>query len=173
MTPNSMPIRVLHVDDEPADLEITRILLKREAKDDFDFDFVSVLSAEDALEKLETEYFDAIVSDYKMPGMDGLEFLEAVRNDGRYDDTPFILFTGVGGPEVAKEALEKGAERYVTKRGNPSTQCNALAQAIYELALEKRKRKRKKKEKEESEEMTSLEGNEIMPLLSVNKRSRN
>jgi len=89
---NSMltPIRVLHVDDEPADLEITRIFLKREGKENFEI--ASVLSAEDALEKLESEHFDAVIADYKMPGMDGIEFLEAVRKSGKYVATPFILF---------------------------------------------------------------------------------
>lgn len=142
---DSMPIRVLHVDDEPAQLEITRVFVKRVVKGDFEI--VSVLSAEEALEKLETEEFDVVVSDYKMPGMDGIELLEAVRKGGKYADTPFIIFTGKGGAEVAKEALKKGAERYITKRGNPSTQCRALTRAIYELALEKKKKGKEKEER--------------------------
>jgi len=121
------------VDDELTHLKTTRIFLKRVAKGDFEI--VSVLSAEEALEKLETEDFDVVVSDYKMPGMDGIEFLEAVRKGDKYANTPFIIFTGMGGAEVAKEALKKGAERYITKRGDPSTQSSALARAIYELAL--------------------------------------
>jgi len=67
----SRTIRILHVDDEPADLEITRILIKREAKRDFEI--VGVLSAKEALKRLETEHFDAIIADYKMPEMDGIE----------------------------------------------------------------------------------------------------
>ena len=132
-----MPIRVLHVDDEPADLEITRIFLKREAKDGFEI--ASVLSAEEALEKLKSEHFDVVIADYKMPGMDGIEFLEAVKKSGKYAHTPFILFTGKGNPEVAKEALKKGADRYISKAGNPASQCNKLAQAISELVIEKGK----------------------------------
>ena len=65
----SRQIWILHVDDEPADLEITRILLQREGKDNFEI--TSVLSAEKALEKLENEYFDVVIADYKLPGMDG------------------------------------------------------------------------------------------------------
>ena len=133
---NAMPIRVLHVDDEPAHLEITRIFLKREAGSDFEI--VSVLSPEEAVEKLENEYFDVVVSDYNMPGMNGMDFLEALRQS-RNADMPFIFFSGTGGPEFAKEALKKGAERYITKKGDPSTQCNALARAIYELARDKNK----------------------------------
>ncbi|MEA2033367.1 MAG: response regulator [Euryarchaeota archaeon] len=130
-------IRVLHVDDEPADLEITKILLKREAKEDFEIS--GVLSAEEALGKCKGEHFDVVISDYKMPGMDGMEFLETVRNSGKYAHTPFILFTGKGSPEVAEEALKKGADRYISKAGNPASQCNELAHAISELVIEKRK----------------------------------
>jgi len=133
---NAMPIRVLHVDDEPAHLEITRIYLKREARSDFEI--VSVLSPEEALEKLENEYFDVVVSDCNMPGMNGMDFLEALRQS-RNADMPFIFFSGTGGPEFVEEALKKGAERYITKKGDPTTQCNALARAIYELTRDKYK----------------------------------
>ncbi len=131
---NVMPVRILHVDDEPAHLEITRIFLKRAAK--YDFEIVAVLSAEKALEKLENEYFDVVVSDYKMPGMNGMDFLETVRENINYADTPFIFFSGTGGPELVEEALKKGAERHITKKGDPSTQCTLLAGAIYELTRE-------------------------------------
>jgi len=124
----SDPIWILHVDDEPAHLEITRIYLKREAKDDFEI--VSVPSARKALEKLENDDFDVIVSDYKMPKMNGLEFLCAVKKSEKYANIPFVLFTSMSEPEVVDEALNKGAERYVAKSGSPATQCNQLALAI-------------------------------------------
>ena len=129
---SAMPIRILHVDDEPAHLEITRIYLKKEAKDDFVI--VSVLSAKKALKKLEYDDFDVIVSDYKMPAMNGIEFLDAVKRNGKSANIPFILFTGMGGPDVAEKALNMGAEGYVTKRGCPATQCSLLAQVIREQA---------------------------------------
>lgn len=129
--PGYRPIRVLHVDDEPSDLEITRILLKRKAKDTFKV--VSVLSAGEALNKLESELFDVIISDYRMPEMDGIKFLENVRNNESLNHIPFILFTGVGGAEIAVDALNKGADRYIPKNGNPIKQGNELARAINEL----------------------------------------
>ncbi|MHC1630477.1 MAG: response regulator, partial [Methanoculleaceae archaeon] len=49
------------------------------------------------------EPFDAVVSDYKMPGIDGIELLRAVRNGG--SDIPFIIFTGKGREEVVVEAI--------------------------------------------------------------------
>jgi CheY-like chemotaxis protein len=134
---NATPIRVLQVDDEPADLEITRIFLGRETKKNFEI--VSVLSAEEALEKLKSEHFDVVISDYRMPRMNGIEFLEAVRkSESHTANIPFIIFTGKGGAEVAKEALKKGADRYIAKNGNPARQCNKLAHAIRELANRER-----------------------------------
>ena len=127
------PIRVLHVDDEPADLEITRVFLKRETKENFEI--ASALSAKEALEKLKNEHFDAIISDYKMPGMNGIEFLEAVRKrENHTANIPFIFFSGTERTEVARAALNKGAGRYITKNGNPARQCNELARAIRALA---------------------------------------
>ena len=122
-------IRILHVDDEPVDLEITRVFMKKGGNDDFAIS--GVLSAEEALEKLEREHFDVIISDYKMPGMNGIEFLEAVRKSVPH--IPFILFT-VKGTEVTEDALRKGADRCITK-GNPASQCIELARAIRELVV--------------------------------------
>lgn len=58
------------------------------------------------MKTLQKGHFDVVVSDYKMPGMNGLEFLEVLRRE-RYD-LPFILFTGKGEEKVAMEALNKG-----------------------------------------------------------------
>ncbi|MGB2728025.1 MAG: response regulator [Halobacteriota archaeon] len=131
---NSAPrrIRILHVDDEPADLEITRLFLKRE-EGNAGFEISGVLSAEEALAKLERDqdHFDVIISDYRMPVMDGLEFLEEVRRT--VGGVPFILFSGMPEPEIREVALNKGADRYISKTGNPAGQCNELARAIREL----------------------------------------
>jgi len=65
--------------------------------------------------------------------MDGLAFLEALRKRRKYAHTPFILFTGMGNSGVAEKALEKGADRYISKAGNPASQCSKLARAVREL----------------------------------------
>jgi PAS domain S-box-containing protein len=76
-------------------------------------------STEEALVKLEKEAYDAVVSDYQMPGKDGLEFLEMLRKNG--NTTPFIMFTGKGREEVAVRAWSLGADHYVNKTGDPET----------------------------------------------------
>lgn len=124
---NPVRIRVLHVDDDPTVLELIQAFLRREDE----FEITSVVSAEEALAKLEKECFDVIISDCRMPGMGGLEFLEEVRET--WDSIPFVFFTGTEKPEIIEEAWKKGADRYITKNGHPATKCNELAHAIRDL----------------------------------------
>ena len=133
---DSTPIRILHVDDEPVELEITRVLLRRAGKEDFELS--SAFSAEEALEKLENEDFDAIIADYKMPKMDGIEFLGEVRKTRKCAQTPFILFSWKADEEIVKEAFKKGADKCIGKAGNATNQCDELAHAIRELVEGKR-----------------------------------
>ncbi|KXB07209.1 hypothetical protein AKJ51_01855 [candidate division MSBL1 archaeon SCGC-AAA382A20] len=119
-------MKVLLVDDETSILEQAKVFLERE---EGELDIDTAPSAEEALKLLENNAYDGIVSDYQMPQMDGLEFLEVIRED-RNSDIPFIIFTGKGREEVAIEALNLGADRYLQKRGNPKSQYGVLADAI-------------------------------------------
>jgi PAS domain S-box-containing protein len=117
-------IRVLYVDDESALLELCKVYLERAEE----FIVTTSSSAPEAIRKLELVRFDAIVSDYQMPEMDGIEFLKVVR--GRGDKTPFIIFTGKGREEVVIEALNAGADFYLQKGGEPKAQFAELAHKI-------------------------------------------
>lgn len=117
-------ISVLLVDDEPALLEVTRLFLER-------FGEVKVETSRSALEALElikTRSFDAIVSDYEMPMMDGIVFLKILRAEG--DATPFIIFTGKGREHVVLEALNNRADFFLSKGDDPKTQFAALDKMI-------------------------------------------
>jgi PAS domain S-box-containing protein len=103
-------VRILHVDDEPGFSETTAIYLERE---DDRFTVETATSAADALDQLTTET-DCVVSDHEMPGMNGIEFLSAVREE--YPDIPFILFTGKGSEEIASDAISAGVTDYLRKR---------------------------------------------------------
>ena len=101
---------ILHVDDDPELLELASEALDRE------LDSVHLVSAETAvsgLELLAEHDVDCIVSDYDMPHMDGLEFLDEVRESE--PALPFILFTGRGSEEVASEAISRGVTDYLKK----------------------------------------------------------
>ena len=84
-------IQVLHVDDEPDFADLTRAYLERE---DDRFTVETATSADEGLRCIDDDPPDCVVSDYNMPGTDGIEFLRAVRE--RFPDLPFVLFTGRG-----------------------------------------------------------------------------
>lgn len=106
------PVRILHVDDEPGFGEMVATYLERERDA---FDVVTATSAREDLERLVDApgAVDCIVSDYDMSGMDGLEFLETVREER--PDLPFVLFTGRGSEEIASEAISLGVTDYLQK----------------------------------------------------------
>ena len=103
-------IRVLHVDDQLDFAETTTAFLERES-DRFDTETVS--SASEGLNRLAESTFDCVISDYEMPGQNGVEFLRAVREE--WPDLPFILFTGKGSEIVASDATSAGVTDYLQK----------------------------------------------------------
>jgi PAS domain S-box-containing protein len=129
------PICVLCVDDEAEFIESAKQLLELETSFHVDLAY----SVKDALEKMASKVFDIIVSDYQMPGKNGLDFLKELRDSG--NDIPFILFTGKGREEVAVKALNLGAARYFNKFGNPETvYCelvHGIRQAVAQRQVEK------------------------------------
>jgi PAS domain S-box-containing protein len=118
------PIAVLYIDDEPDLLEIGKIFL--ESYRIFTVD--TSVSAKDVLDSDCLWRYDAIISDYQMPIIDGIELLKRVRS--RYGDLPFILFTGRGREEIVIEAINNGADFYLQKGGNPKAQFAELAHKI-------------------------------------------
>ncbi|MCU0632694.1 MAG: PAS domain S-box protein [Methanolinea sp.] len=102
-------ISVLYVDDEPGLLDIVKLKLEQTRL----FKVDTSGSAQNALIKLKETKYDAVVSDYQMQGMDGIEFLRAVRKE--YPRLPFIIFTGRGREGVVIEALNNGVDYYLQK----------------------------------------------------------
>ncbi len=93
-------------------------------------------SALAALEKLKTVSYDAIVSDYQMPEMNGIDFLAVIRK--KYPYLPFIIFTDKGKAEVIIDAFEKGADFYLRKGGALKPQFAELEHKIH-AAVERRR----------------------------------
>jgi PAS domain S-box-containing protein len=125
-------ISVLYVDDEPELLEIGKIFLEKRCAIRVD----TALSPNDALKVLDRQHYDAIISDYQMPGMNGIEFLKKTRK--KYGDIPFILFTGKGREEVVIEAINFGADFYIQKGGAPDSQFAELAHKVRQAVKRRR-----------------------------------
>jgi len=105
-------VRLLHVDDDPALTELTATYLERE---DEPISVTTATGADEGLDVLTNVEIDCVISDYNMPGTNGIEFLEAVRRE--YPDLPFMLFTGRGSEEIASEAISAGVSDYLQKGG--------------------------------------------------------
>ena len=72
-------------------------------------------SGEEALGRLEAEWFDLVISDLKMPGLDGLELLKKIKTSN--PSLPFILLTAYGTIDSAVEAMKEGGLRLFDQTG--------------------------------------------------------
>ena len=103
-------IHILHVDDDIDFAEMATTFVEDE---DDRFTTETADSASDGLTRLADSTFDCVISDYDMPRQNGIEFLNAVRED--YPELPFILYTGKGSEEIASDAISAGATDYIQK----------------------------------------------------------
>jgi PAS domain S-box-containing protein len=126
------PMRVLLVDDDDTFADLTADYLRRETDD---FEVTTRPAATSALDYLGDADVDCVVSDHDMPETDGLEFLDAVRDD--HPDLPFVLFTGKGSEEIASDAISAGVTDYLQKGGG--TETYAILANIVRNAVEKRR----------------------------------
>jgi PAS domain S-box-containing protein len=121
-------IRVLHVDDAPELVEMNRRQL---AAYDERIELEVTRSVADGRERLAEDAFDCLVSDYEMPGTNGIEFCETLREEDI--ELPFILYTSTPSDAVATAALSAGVTDYVQKeRGTDhlSILANAIVTAV-------------------------------------------
>lgn len=108
----------------------TRTQLKR-ILEGAGYEVVTAVDGIDALAKLGTRPFDALVSDISMPGMDGLALTEKVRQEARYRELPVILVTMLVSDEDKRRGLEAGANAYITK---PAFEQKLLLETLRRLA---------------------------------------
>ena len=104
-----MKQRILAVDDEPHML----LLLERIITEKTPFSIVSTNNPLEVPKILQNEQFDLIITELKMPGLDGLEILRAIRAGDRFEQV--IMITAFGSLESAVEAMSQGVFDYITK----------------------------------------------------------
>ncbi|MEN6395975.1 MAG: response regulator [Methanoregula sp.] len=117
-------ISVLYVDDDQSLLEISKFYLENTGE----FHIDTVESAPRALDLLQHRHYDAVISDYQMPEMNGIEFLKILQK--KYPTLPVIIFTGKNRDEIAITAFENGADFYVQKGGAAKAQFAELSHKI-------------------------------------------
>ena len=130
----SKPLRILHLEDDPDFAELVRTLLQQ---DELDAELKRVVTRAEFEAALDSEEFDIILSDFRLPRFTGLEALAFVRKE--YPDAPFILLSGTIGEHAAIDSLKAGATDYVLKH-NPERLASAIRRAAQE-AVERAKRR--------------------------------
>ena len=117
-------LSVLLIDDQNPLLEVMHPLLERIGQ----MKVKTALSAKEALDLLASTTFDAMIVDYDLPEINGIELLKIVRAKG--DTTPVIIFTGVGREYAAIEALNYGADFFLKKGDDVQSQLLEIVQMI-------------------------------------------
>ncbi len=79
------------------------------------YEVVAAVNGIDALQKLSSQVFDAVVSDVEMPQMDGLTLTERIRREPKYNELPIILVTSLAAEEDKRRGVEVGANAYIAK----------------------------------------------------------
>ena len=120
-----MAISVLYVDDDVHLLQVTKLFLEQQ---NGDLEVDTAVSAVDALKRMEQKTYDAIVSDYEMPGTNGIDFLRSIRK--QQNTLPFIIYTGRSREEIVIQAINEGADFYLQKGGDPEAQFAELSHKI-------------------------------------------
>ncbi len=114
---------ILLIDDEANILRVLSAILRENG-----YDVQACKSAEEGLDKVSKAEFDTIIADYKLPGMNGVEFLDALR--ARDIRMPVVMLTAYGTIEKAVDAMRRGAFSYLSKPVNPDELLNVTREAV-------------------------------------------
>ncbi|MFA4878251.1 MAG: PAS domain S-box protein [Methanoregula sp.] len=155
------PFCVLYVDDESTLLIPTKMYLERHGN----FIVDTTTTVDDAMDKIKKNPYDVIISDYQMPGTNGIQFLKMLRSEG--NQIPFIIFTGKGDEEVVIEAYAAGVDFYLAKGVNPRAMYVDLTNKIEQIV----NRRRMQSALKESEELFRTLFNNANDAIFVHEMS--
>jgi DNA-binding response OmpR family regulator len=116
--------KILIVDDDADILE----LLCLEFEDEPGFSVDSATDPGNALELARNSGYDAIITDWRMPVMNGGEFIRALRNQGCI--SYIIIYSGMEPDKEIQKTLETGADQFILRRGNPDREFGELKENI-------------------------------------------
>ena len=153
MTPESM-LRVLIIDDEDPFRLAVEMALKLDG-----YAAKSYSSPEIAIEALKEETYDVMVVDFYMPGMNGIEFMMWMKENGI--DTPVIMLTAAGSETTAVEVMKAGAYEYFRKDQVNTSHLASVIKSVHEkyrLAKDKEQiEQEQRKLRERETELASLQ----------------
>jgi PAS domain S-box-containing protein len=155
-------MQLLHLEDSPTDADLTGILIRREWPE---CTIQHVTTARDYHRALEGGGFDLILSDYSLPGFDGLSALASARK--HCPETPFLFLSGTIGEERAVEALKRGATDYVLK-DRPTRLIPAIRQAFAFLEEGRRRRRTEAALRENQERFRQITENVVELIALIN-----
>ncbi len=149
-------LSILYIEDNIDDQLILRRTLKNSIKTEIKFDIAE--TAGEGLEKINSNEYDLVFLDYRLPDKTGLEFLEELRAEG--NTVPVIFLTGMGNEKIAVEAMRAGVEDYIIKS---EIQSNEFIETIRKRLLKQPESRRPSVElsKFEDEIMTELDSHDI------------
>lgn len=127
--PAAAQIKVMVVDDQTS----MRAMIRRALQDLGFKDVRDKASAPEALAAIKTDRVHLVISDFNMPEMDGLQFLEAVRGDPVIGKTVFIMLTGSADKEIVQKAAALGVNNYVVKPFAPAALKEKIERVFGEL----------------------------------------
>jgi len=104
-------MRVLYVEDH----DLSRMIVAEALGDRSDLTIDTAGSAKEGLDKAKSAKPDLVILDINMPGMDGFDLLEKLRDDAGCDKTPFIALTANAMPHQVKRGIDAGFAHYLTK----------------------------------------------------------
>lgn len=159
-------MHLLHLEDSETDAELISLVLRREWPD---CEISQVVSATDYEAALERGGIDLILSDYSLPGFDGLSALSLARQHA--PDAPFLFLSGTIGEERAVDALKRGATDYVLK-DRPNRLVPAIRQALALRAEGERVRRAESALRENEERFRQITENvaELIALVKPDGR---
>ncbi|MEN8262484.1 MAG: response regulator [Nitrospirota bacterium] len=158
--PRSKHCSILVVDDDPSVLEVTSLLLE-----EFGYDIVSSPSADDAINRLETDKIDIVITDIVMPSMSGIELLREIHDID--PQKPVILMTAYADMEKVIDAIKIGAFDFIIKPFTSQLLVHSIEKAVNYSKLMQMEKDYKRLLEEYNQEIETIVSERTMSLMAL------
>jgi two-component system sensor histidine kinase UhpB len=157
-------MKVIIVEDEEAHLELMERAIRKDIPDVQVYHFVEIESCLNSIDQINP---DVIITDYLLPGIDGLEFLEELHKKHR--DIPAVVTTGQGDENIAVKAMKLGAGDYVVKSGDFfSLLPSIIKNVVHQEELKKALQESQALYEREKNKLNSILVSMVTPLAVIN-----